>query len=105
MISSVPRLNVLVEFVMKASIRLSSTPDWASLIRSVTAGAVLKCGGRGAWGKSNLIGASEASLTGSATSAGCSAATSAGSSNTGAGSLSGGGAAATGSGELGTGSK
>src|SRR5208282_166539 len=47
MISSAPRLNVLVELVTKAKITLSSTPDSASRSTSATGPVSLTPGGSG----------------------------------------------------------
>src|SRR5437867_7883251 len=68
--SSELKLNVLSEFVTKASITLKSTPDSASLISSAVGAVGLTFGGSGASVETTLTGASEVALVGgSATSA------------------------------------
>src|SRR6267378_2252465 len=47
MISSEPRPNVLVEFVMNVSITASSTPAWANLMTSATGLVALMLAGSG----------------------------------------------------------
>src|SRR5881394_1097333 len=63
MISSAPRLNVLVEFVTKASITFESTPDSASLIISDTGLAGRIFGGNGFSVDTDSTGASAMSGT------------------------------------------
>src|ERR1700674_4042366 len=68
MISSAPRLNVLVEFVTNAIITVSSTPEFASLTISDTGPDGRIVGGTGLPVWTGLAGASEISGVG-----GCSA--------------------------------
>src|ERR1017187_2090373 len=63
MISSAPRLKVLVELVTNASITPSSTPESASLITSATGAVGLTLGGSGFEADISLAGASTTSFS------------------------------------------
>jgi hypothetical protein len=63
MISSAPRLKVLVELVTNASITPSSTPESASLITSATGAVGLTLGGSGFAVDIGLAGASTTSFS------------------------------------------
>jgi hypothetical protein len=63
MISSAPRLKVLVELVTNASITHSSTPESASLITSATGAVGLTLGGSGFEVDIGLAGASTTSFS------------------------------------------
>jgi hypothetical protein len=65
MISSAPRLKMVVELVTNASITASSTPELASFTSSATGPAGLMDGSKGFWLETSVAFASVSASTGS----------------------------------------